>query len=52
MMTLAPAPAALWLARLRNSHGSLSEGFGLLLLGLVLLFLVLWIVARSLKDAL
>lgn len=51
MRKLVPAPAALWLARLRSSHGNLSEGFGLLLLGLVLLVLVLWIVARSLKDA-
>ncbi len=50
-MRLAHAPPALWLARFRNSHGSLSEGFGLLLLGLVLLAVVLWIVARSLKDA-
>lgn len=50
MLRRAHTPAALWLARFRNSHGSLSEGFGLLLVGLVLLALVLWIVVRSARD--
>jgi len=38
------------LAERRVSHGVLSEGFGLLLVGLVVLALVVWIVLRSVKD--
>jgi hypothetical protein len=33
-------------------HGSLSEGFGVLLVGLVVCALVLWVLGRSVKDAL
>jgi len=39
------------LRELRVSHRTLSEGFGLLLVGFVLLALVLWILTRSAKDA-
>jgi hypothetical protein len=40
------------LAHLPAQQGKLSEGFGLLLVGFVLVAVVFWIVARSVKDTL